>query len=466
MTVVDDPRADPGELRLADLERCFGGGIPAVLATASHTGVPNVTYISRAHQVDDDRIALSNQFLSKSARNLAANPRASLLLMDPITHDEYRLLIAYERTERRGPLFERMRADIDGLAAAMGMQDVFRLRAADVFRVLDIDRIPSSVADAFPGLDAPGRAAPAELTALAELAAWLDRATDLDIVIDAGLEGLDRLLGYRHTMLLLLDESGRRLYTIAGRGFPGAQVGAEVRVGEGQIGLAAARCEIQRITGLRQLQKYSRTVRRAFEDHGVHAGREIPMPGLADVDSRIVVPVRALGEMVGLLVAESPEVAAFDEVDEQVLGIAASMLGNAIEHARALAVTTDGERPVPDGPATAPPPTREPCTVRFFTVDGSTFVDGEYLIKGVAGRILWSLLRQHDRDGRTEFTNKELRLDRSLDLPGFKDNLESRLILLKRRLDERSAPVRIDKTGRGRFRIVVSAPIRLDTADG
>ncbi len=464
MTVVDGPRADPGELRLADLQRCFGGGIPAVLATASHAGVPNVTYISRAHQVDDDRIALSNQFLSKSARNLAGNPRASVLLMDPITHDEYRLLIAYERTERRGPLFERMRADIDGLAAAMGMQDVFRLRAADVFRVLEIERIPSSSGDAFPGLDAPGRTAPPELAALAELAGWLDRATDLDIVIDAGLEGLDLLLGYRHTMLLLLDESGRRLYTIAGRGFPGPQVGAEVRVGEGQIGLAAARCEIQRITGLRQLQKYSRTVRRAYEDRGVHAGREIPMPGLADVDSRIVVPVRALGEMVGLLVAESPDVAAFDVVDEHVLGVAASMLGNAIEHARALASTPEADRPAADAPV-APAPTSDPCTVRFFAVDGSTFVDGEYLIKGVAGRILWSLLCQHDHDGRTEFSNKELRLDRSLDLPGFKDNLESRLILLKRRLDERDAPVRIDKTGRGRFRIVVSAPIRLDAPD-
>ncbi len=185
------------------------------------------------------------------------------------------------------------------------------------------------------------------------------------------------------------------------------------------------------------------------------------------VQSRVVVPAIARGELVGVLVAESRRPVAFGAADEQVLSTVATLLAGAVEHLRAV------EREDPE--ETGDTPARDPDTgtgrhdvdlaVRFFPVDGSVFLDGEYLIKGVAGRVLWSLLQQYVASGRVDFTNRELRLDPGLDLPGFKDNLESRLILLKRRLDEREVPVRLEKTSRGRFRLDVAALPRLESVD-
>jgi adenylate cyclase len=476
VTTLDASHNTPDDtaITLDMIERCFSGAIPAVLATASADGVPNVTYLSRAHKVDDERLALSNQFMSKTARNLAENPRASLLLMDPQTHDEFRLTLTYERTERRGHVFDRLRSDVDAIAALTGMQDVFRLRAADIFRVTDVVRIPpnpgSRPFDAIESLRDPSRDAARDLAALAELTTRLGRATDLDVLVDLALDGLGTLLGYEHTHLLLLDEEGRRLYTIGSRGFEADSIGAEVQVGDGLIGAAAARCSPMSVGDLLQMGKYARAIRTQFEEHGgVRSGREVPMPGLVGAASRIVVPAKALGELVGVLVVDSSVPAAFADADEHVLGVVVAVLASSIEHLRALERDDDAARsPVSHDPppasaeATASDERRPTTAVRFFAVDGSTFLDGQYLIKGVAGRILWSLLRQHVADRRVDFTNKELRLDPTLDLPGFKDNLESRLILLKRRLDERDAPFRIRKTGRGRFRLEVLTDVRLD----
>lgn len=464
---------DESPLGLRDIERCFGGAIPAVLGTASADGVPNVTYISRVLQVDEERVALSNQFMSKTARNIAVNPRASVLLLDPVTHDEFRLGLVYERTERRGHVFERLREDIEALAALEGMQDVYRLRAADIYRVVDIEQLVPNPAGCLPDELPARRMSTAELDGIAALAECVSRAGDLDVLVESALGVLDRELAYRHTTFLLLDETGERLYTIASHGFDTQGIGAEVPVGHGHIGMVAARCRPLRTGALVQSQKYSGAIRRRYEESGVRAGREVPLPGVSGVQSRIVVPAMATGQLVGVLVAESREFVAFTAADEQILHVAATLIAAATLALGAFDrdVEADGrERARPassrvSGTAVVAASDRPVVDVRFFPVDGSVFIDREYVIKGVAGRILWSLLGQHVAEGRVDFTNRELRLDPSLELPGFKDNLESRLILLKRRLDERELPIRIEKTGRGRFQLVVRAPLALDATD-
>ena len=189
------------------------------------------------------------------------------------------------------------------------------------------------------------------------------------------------------------------------------------------------------------------------------------MPGLEQAEAQLAVPAMAMGRLVGVLMVESEAKLAFDDGDEAILAVVAGMLASAIEidlvRERTEPATGAGAERACRAERAAVPTTQ----VRFFAVDGSVFLGTDYLIKGVAGRILWSLLSQYAAEGREEFTNREVRLDPSLDLPEFRDNLESRLILLKRRLDERAAPIRIEKTGRGRFRLVVDAPLQLDAVD-
>ena len=81
-------------------------------------------------------VALSYQFFNKTRQNVLATRRAVVLVIDPDSFARFRIALEYVRVETSGPLFERMKAHLAGIASHTGMAGVFKLQGADVYRVL------------------------------------------------------------------------------------------------------------------------------------------------------------------------------------------------------------------------------------------------------------------------------------------------------------------------------------------
>lgn len=438
---------------LDSIRDCLEGAVPGVMGTCSPEGVPNVSYLSQVDYVDAEHVALSFQFFNKTRENVLANPRATLMLAHPVTGARYLLDIEYLRTEDAGPLFERMKAKLAGIASQTGMSGVFRLRGADVYRVARIDKVPGN--DAVP--PPPRRSL---LSALRRSAERLGAAGDLAALLNETLDCLADLFGIDHAMILLLDAPGEKLYAVASTGYPASGVGSEIPLGLGVIGVAARERTPIRIGFMTQDYAYARAIREASAADGLGAmlETEIPLPGLAESRSQLAVPILALRRLLGVLFVESDRDLRFGYDDEDALVALSGQLGLAMH------ILQDAEEALEEeGGAAACPeiPSGPALLVRHYAENDSVFLGEHYLIKGVAGAIFWSLVQDYTAQGRTEFSNRELRLDPRVRLPDICDNLEARLILLQRRLAEHAAGIRLEKTGRGRFRLCVGQPLQL-----
>jgi len=447
---------DRNAIDLDAIRPCLEGAIPGVMATCAADGTPNVTYVSQVEYVDGGHLALSFQFFNKTRRNVLANPGVELLVVHPGHGAMYRIAARYLRTETDGTLFERMKAKLAGIASHTGMSGVFSLRGADLYAV---DRVEC--------VAAPPREPPAgglnRLSALRRAAARVAGSSDLDSLVEHTMDAVVHEFGIRHAMLLMLDAAGQRLYTVASRGYGRSGAGSEIALGDGVIGVAARTGTPIRINHATLEYAYSRTMR---EGLGVHAlEREIPLPGLAEPGSQLALPLACHGRLLGVLFVESAQDMRFSWDDEDALvalsaQVAALLTALACAHP-AGADAVEGETPPAAVPAVEPVVPAAPLRVRHYEADDSVFIDDDYLIKGVAGAVLWKLLREHAQGGRTEFSNRELRLAPDIRLPEVGDNLEARLVLLTRRLLDRQTCLRLEKTGRGRFRLCVTRRLQL-----
>jgi predicted pyridoxine 5'-phosphate oxidase superfamily flavin-nucleotide-binding protein len=449
---------------------CFEGVIPAMMTTCSLEGEPNITEISQVHLVDDTHVALSHQFFNKTQRNVRENPHASVLLFSPRTYEQYRLQLRFDHPEAEGTLFDEMAARLQVIASHTGMVGVFKLRCADVYEVLSAEHVEGYLLPPDPrlpgrsGARPPGGHGPRAARAAGHLGPRESGRMPRDVArigaagarAGAGVPALDGAAPRR----------AGRLVTTASHGYGSGGVGAEVPMGEGLIGTVAARRRPMRVAGVGAELRYWRTIRAELQQSGnAPSAPEIPLPGLPDAQAQLALPLLVGDRLVGVLALESREPMAFDAWTETFLDILANQIALGID--RAASADDEGEQlPASVGgqgtAGTAVPRTR---VFQLFRNDDCIFVDGEYLIRNVPAKILWKLLRANAESGRTEFSNRELRLDDSLGLPEVRDNLESRLILLRKRLEEKCPEVQIRPVRRGRFELQIRCGLQLRESD-
>lgn len=447
--------AQDRRLTLLSVRRMMEGVVPPTLCTASSEGVPNVHYLSICEYVDPQHIALSFQFFNRTRENVLATRRAALSLDDPYTGAGVALQLEYLRTETEGPVFERLRAKLAGVASHAGMDKVFHLRGADIYKVLEIERVPGRK-------EFPAARPRCDLAANSRsLSERMAQCGDVDELLETLLHGLSELLRIDHAMLWLLDQSQQTMTLLASRGYETGGAGAEIPLGDGIVGTAVREGVPIRVGHVLSMATYARAARTRADELGFAPvlKNEIPLPGLQQPRSQLAVPLRARGRVLGALFVESLHDQYFSYDDEDALMLLCGQFAVALT----LMQAADGEM-APAPRAASDSESGPPLRLRRYRQDNSVFLDDAYLIRGVAGAILWKLADEYVTTGRCEFTNRELRLAPELRLPDVQDNLEVRLLLLQRRLAEQHAAIRIEKTGRGRFRFCANRPFTMETA--
>jgi putative methionine-R-sulfoxide reductase with GAF domain len=366
------------------------------------------------------------------------------------------LQLEYERTETEGPVFERLRAKLMGVASHSGMDNVFHLRGADIYRVLELRRVPGRK-------ELPATQPRVDLPATSRLLSErMANCEDLADLLDTLLCGLGELLRIDYSMLWLFDSTQAVLTLLASRGYEIDGAGAEISVGEGIVGTAVREGVPIRVGHMMNMATYARAVRERADSLGLTPvlTTAIPLPGLQEPRSQLAVPLRARGRVLGALLVESKHDQYYGYDDEDAL----MMLCGQFAVAMSLMTPAEQEPPAKDAAKSlASEEAGPPLRLRRLGRDNSVFLDDVYLIRGVAGAILWKLAGEFLRSGRREFSNRELRLAPELGLPGVQDNLEVRLLLLQRRLAEQKAAIQLEKAGRGRMRLEVSRPIVMES---
>ncbi len=186
-----------------------------------------------------------------------------------------------------------------------------------------------------------------EIAFLHRISTEINSTLDLDEIAALVLRLMAELFGFKHSLLLLLEEDGKALRVVAGRGYPQSAVGVQVPLGAGVIGLAAQKRRILRVGNLGRRRAYAAAIRAEVERAGGVLGETRRLPGLPDVEAQIAIPLLIRDALVGVFSVECADIPVFHERDEARAGVVGNLAASAIHNAllyRRLARQNEGLR--------------------------------------------------------------------------------------------------------------------------
>ncbi|MEQ8469826.1 MAG: adenylate/guanylate cyclase domain-containing protein [Marinoscillum sp.] len=165
-----------------------------------------------------------------------------------------------------------------------------------------------------------------EINIIQSISDEIINSLDLDKIFSRSMELLDSVFGFNHSMILLKKENEDALTVVASIGYDDKGIGAEVKFGQGTIGVVAKNKRILRMSGILSKRRY-------ISKQSNNEDRKLP--GLPNADSQIAIPLIVHQRLIGVYSVESEQINAYKAIDEIILNLVAKQIATAIDNAKA-----------------------------------------------------------------------------------------------------------------------------------
>ena len=100
-----------------------------------------------------------------------------------------------------------------------------------------------------------------EIEIIERVASQISKSLDLNLIAITMLKYMEEYFGFKHTMILLMDESENVLKVLETHGYEEKGIGASVELGVGVIGMVAKRKKLMRMANIGMQKQYMNAIK-------------------------------------------------------------------------------------------------------------------------------------------------------------------------------------------------------------